>query len=162
VGSSPLSAKLVEGSRSREPVGACAMERDSLLWRPGRVLDRDPIRERNHFGSIAISCRPFQLKTAKEEKLILGLPCVRVPKADRGAPGLILFGTIRREALQREGGAALCRRESTAIHEQANALESGSGPIKGFGFCGKFGIHRVLPFIIRITPPMASLTVPGA
>jgi hypothetical protein len=69
----------------------------------------------------------------------------RVGKPNRRTLRFILVGTPRREALQREGGAALGRRERGAIDDQANALESGRGLIQRFGSGFEFGVHGVLP-----------------
>lgn len=115
------------------------------LRRPGRVLDRDPIRERTDFGSIAISLGTLQLKTVKEQELNCGLPRVWVGEADRSALGLIRVSTLRREALQRKGGTPLSRREGGAIDDQANPLESGRGLIQGFRVGDKVGVHGLLP-----------------
>ena len=76
---------------------------------------RDPATDSLRLNHNLLRC--LRLMAANDEKLNRGLPGVRVGEADRGAPGLIRFGTPGREALQREGGAPLGRRESRAIDD---------------------------------------------
>jgi hypothetical protein len=61
---------------------------------------------------------------------------------------IIPFGRPGRQALQREGGTALGRRERPAIDDQAHALESSRDPIQRFSFGGEFGVHCVLPKVM--------------
>jgi hypothetical protein len=78
----------------------------------------------------------------------MALARVRVGKADWGAPGfcLYLFWTVRRETLQREGGAAVSGRESGAVDNQTDALEPNCGAVQGLGIGGELGVqvHHVL------------------